>query len=157
MIRTATPADLPRLRAIQLACLAEPWDGLLESAVEGPQVTLVSTPRGHDGGETGDDAPVGYAVAFPSDGDGGEAYLAELAVAEGHRRVGHGSALLRALFDHLAAAGHERLTLTVREGDERARTFYDAHGFSTASRVPDHYEEDDALVLARAIQPSTSN
>ncbi|WP_247008827.1 GNAT family N-acetyltransferase [Halorientalis litorea] len=156
MIRAATPEDLPRLRALQLASLAEPWDGLLEPAIEGPPVVLVSTPRGHHGAATALDAdtPVGYAVAVP---EGADAYLAELAVAAGHRREGHGSALLDALADRLVAAGHERLTLTVHEGDRRARAFYDSHGFGVRSLLPEHYEDGDALVLARPVQASSSN
>jgi len=156
MIRAATVGDLPRLRALQLASLAEPWDGLLEPAIEGPPVVLVSTLRGRAGAATATDpaAPVGYAVAVP---EGADAYLAELVVASGHRREGHGTALLDALADRLAAAGHERLTLTVHEADRRARAFYDSNAFGVRSLLPEHYEDGDALVLVRPVQASSSN
>lgn len=151
MIRPARRGDLPRLRAIQLTALAEPWDGLLEPAVDGPQVALVAVPEGRR--PAGKRAPVGYAIAVP---EGGTAYLAELAVAAGHRRAGHGSALVDALADRLAAAGHDRLRLTVRASDRGARAFYDAQGFVAQSLLPAHYDAADALVLSRPLQASVS-
>ncbi|MFB6083464.1 MAG: N-acetyltransferase family protein [Halorientalis sp.] len=141
MIRPAASADLPRLRAIQRASLAEPWDGLLEPAVDGPPVVLVVT---DEAGE-----PAGYAVAIPQDA---VAYLAELAVAPAHRGEGRGSRLLAALCDRLAADGFEALELTVRADDERARSFYADHDFTERERLPDHYEDGDGLLLARPLQ-----
>ncbi|RXK51666.1 GNAT family N-acetyltransferase [Halorientalis pallida] len=141
MIRPARPADLGRLRAIQLASLAEPWDGLLEPAIDGPPVVLVVADEA--------DEPIGYAVAIPQDT---VAYLAELAVAAGHRGEGRGSRLLTALCDRLTADGFERLELTVRADDERARGFYDSNGFAEQERLPDHYEDGAGLLLARPLQ-----
>lgn len=141
MIRPATTADLPHLRAIQRASLTEPWTELLEPAVAGPQVALVVT--------DGTDEPRGYAVAIP---DATEAYLAEIAVAPDFRGEGRGSRLLAALCDRLAADGVATLRLTVRADDERARSFYDAHGFREEGRLTDHYEGGDGLVLVRPLQ-----
>ena len=140
MIRPATADDLPRLRAIQLASLAEPWDGLLEPAIDGPPAVLVVDEA---------DEPIGYAVAIPQDT---VAYLAELAVAAGHRGEGRGSRLLTALCDQLAADGFERLELTVRVDDERARNFYEEHDFTEQERLPAHYEDGDGRLLARPLQ-----
>jgi ribosomal-protein-alanine N-acetyltransferase len=152
MIREATPTDRSRLRAIQLASLEEPWGDLLEPAIEGPPVTLVVTDEeSHDvvtdRSERTESAPgdvVGYAVAIP---EGAVAYVAEIAVAPPHRGVGHGSALMAALLDRLAADGFERARLTVRETDRRAREFYGDHGFVVRSLLPCHYEEADGLLL----------
>jgi len=142
MIREATPADLPRLRAIQAASLEEPWEGLLEPAVGGPPVVRVATVEGAAS------VPVGYAVAIP-EADG--AYLAEFAVAPGHRREGHGSRLLSDLLERLAGEGFESVRLAVRARDEGAREFYGRHGFTERSRLPDGYEAGDGLVLARSL------
>ncbi|AQL43659.1 GNAT family N-acetyltransferase [Halorientalis sp. IM1011] len=138
MIRPARTVDLPHLRAIQTASLAEPWDGLLEPAIDGPPVVFVVTD------ET--DQPRGYAVAIPQDT---VAYLAELAVAPGYRGDGRGSRLLETLCDRLAADGFEALELTVRAEDERARSFYTDQGFTQQERLLDHYEDGDGLLLAR--------
>ncbi|MEF8852123.1 MAG: N-acetyltransferase [Haloarculaceae archaeon] len=135
-VREARPADLPRLRAIQTVALAEPWPELLSVAVDGPPVCLVHA----------DPDPTGYVLAVTGEDAG---YLAELAVAEGHRDEGQGSALLSALVERLGASGVEVVRLTVREVDERARSFYLARGFEERERLPDQYEDCDGLLLAR--------
>jgi ribosomal-protein-alanine N-acetyltransferase len=154
-VREATPEDLPRLRAIQTVVLAEPWPELLAIGVDGPPLCLVYA----------DPDPVGYALAIvdgsEAGGDGtdsrddgperGGAYLAELAVAEGHRGEGRGSALLSALVSRLRERGVGRLRVTVRVSDERARSFYEDHGFAVAERLPDKYEDGDGLLLVRSV------
>ena len=134
--REARPGDRARLRAIQRAALAEPWPDLLELGVDGPPLVLVV--------ET--DRPVGYALVV--DGDD-VAYLAEFAVAPGEQGRGYGSTLMGALLDRLDAAGVERVRLTARAADERARSFYERFGFSVVDEVPDHYRDGDGVVLAR--------
>jgi len=151
MIRPARPADRPRLRAIQTVSLAEPWPDLLDTAVEGAgTVRVVTAGENARPGPDGDaDQPVGYAVALPQDGT---AYLAEIAVAPGHRRQGHGSRLLTDLLARLSGEGFERVRLTVRVGDRGARAFYESHGFRVRSLLPHHYEREDGLVLVRSLQ-----
>lgn len=140
MIRPARAADLPRLRAIQLVALDQPWQGLLEPSITGPATVLVTT--------TPDDQPVGYAVAIPQDE---RAYLPEFAIAVGHRREGRGSALMERLCTRLAADGFETLTLTVKADDDTARAFYDSLGFQIESELLDHYESGDGLQLVRSL------
>jgi ribosomal-protein-alanine N-acetyltransferase len=157
-VRDARPGDLPRLRAIQTVTLAEPWPELLAVAVDGPPVCLVytaphlDTDTGADSDSVLDSAsrssPTGYALAV-ADEDAG--YLAELAVAEGHRGEGQGSALLDALVDRLRDRGVGTLRVTVRERDERARSFYASHGFVDRERLPDHYEDCDGRLLEREL------
>jgi ribosomal-protein-alanine N-acetyltransferase len=133
-IREAMPEDLPTLLAIQSVSLESRWPDLLETGISGPPLVLVSGPT-----------PVGYTLAV---GDA-PTYLAELAVAPGHRGGGHGSALLTAV---LARGGECRLT--TRADDERARRFYERHGFRVAERLPDHYAGDDGLLLVH--QPDSA-
>jgi ribosomal-protein-alanine N-acetyltransferase len=137
-VRPARPEDRPRLRAIQTVVLAEPWSELLETGIEGPPVCLVYA----------DPDPTGYALAVV---DGVVAYLAELAVAAGHRSRGQGSALLDALVGRLRTDGVDWLRVTVRETDERARSFYADRGFAVVERLPDHYDAGDGLALERPL------
>ena len=126
-IRAATPADCPRLLAIQAASLASNWPELLETAIDGAGTVLVAG-----------DTPVGYALAVGSQ----PTHLAELAVAPGHRNAGHGSALLTAILDEC-----EVCRLTARADDERARRFYERHGFRVDSFLPEHYEHGDGVAM----------
>ena len=160
MIRDATPRDRSRIRAIQLAALDEPWPELLDPAIEGPPIVLVTTAAPDSAGEFSTDQPtaespqlsrdepVGYAVAIPEDDS---AYLAEFAIATGYRRSGRGTALMDALCRRLANEGFEALRLTVKMGDEGARSFYDAQGFRVRSLLPHHYEAGDGLQLRRSL------
>lgn len=178
-IREARPGDLPKLRVIQAATLAEPWPALLELGVDGPPILLVATDP--------DAGPVGYALAVvgkgahapevsrTSDGERHEeppaeqnsraaelsagwepsdsaAYLVELAVAEPYQGSGRGSALLARLADYLRTDGCDRLRLTVRERDRRARSFYRDRGFERRERLPEHYESGDGLLLVWPLQ-----
>jgi len=140
-IRRARPADLPVLRTIQRRALAEPWPGLLEAGVDGPLSAVVV-----DVGQ-----PVGYAIVVA----GTSAYLPELAVHPDHQNRGHGSALLSTLVDCLSHE-HAELRVTVRVVDERARTFYERHGFERRDRISDHFESGDGLVLVRELSGLSS-
>jgi len=155
MIRDATLQDRSRIRAIQLAALDEPWPELLEPAIEGPPIVLVTTAAPDSTGELSAesahhsrDEPVGYAVAIPEDDS---AYLAEFAIATGYRRSGRGTALMDALCRRLANEGFEALRLTVKMDDEGARSFYDAQGFRVRSLLPHHYDSGDGLLLVRSL------
>lgn len=140
-VREAGDGDLPRLRAIRSASLPDAPPGLLEVAVRGACPVPVATTLGAT-------EPVGYALVT-RDGEGEVAYLAELAVGPGHRRRGHGSALLSAVLDRIA--GHDELRLTTRAADDRARAFYEAAGFEQLAVLPDHYGDVDGVLYGRRL------
>lgn len=138
-VRPGRPADGPRLHAIQAAALAEPWPALLDLALEdGPILRVVAT-----------DEPVGYAIALAADTT--LAYVPELAVDPAVQGQGHGTRLLDALCATLADRGVERVRLTAREVDERAREFYTDRGFAIVEQVPDQFETGAGLVLEREL------
>lgn len=134
-VRTGRPTDLGPLAPAQ-AALSDPAPELLAGALtrDGPATVLVAV----------DDQPVGYLLSLP----GPEAvYVPEIAVRPDRQGRGHGSALLSALFAR--ADGEVRLTVAVE--NERARRFYERHGFTVAERVPDRFESGDGLVLVRPV------
>lgn len=163
LLRSATPDDLPRLLAIQAAAFPDPHRSLLRSSVRA-RLALVATalppprdtqPRS-DGSSAPGTVPAGY-VLFTVDGE--SAYVAELAVAPGHRRQGHGRRLLAAVAAR--HPDHERLQLTTRVDNEDARAFYASLGFREAERLHDHYGRDgtgrdgdptDGLLLVRDLE-----
>jgi Acetyltransferases len=137
-VREGEPSDLPLLRAVQTAVLAEPWPELLAAAAEGPLPLYVV--------EDDPGPPVGYAVVVT---DGGSvAYAPEVAVDPSRQREGHGSRLLGEVSRRLAAAGYDELRVTVRANDDGARSFYADTGFSRVDRLDCHFENADGLLLS---------
>ncbi|MEU3821207.1 GNAT family N-acetyltransferase [Streptomyces sp. NPDC030392] len=65
-------------------------------------------------------------------------YVWELAVPEGHRRRGHGRALMRFAEDLVRAAGGDRLALRVDPGNSPARALYASLGYRP---LLTHYEK----------------
>lgn len=139
MIREATADELPHLQRLR-EFLAEPTPQLLEYAVDGPPLVLVSTATG---------TPVGYALVVVHDDAG---YVAELVVAPSHRREGRARRLLSTAFDRLRERGCSRVTLSVRPDAAPARALYESLGFEERDRQADYYADGaDALVLAREL------
>ncbi|MBG53541.1 MAG: GNAT family N-acetyltransferase [Alphaproteobacteria bacterium] len=67
------------------------------------------------------------------EGDG----VAQVFVAPSNFRRGLGSALLAAVEDILKEQGHEKIWLHCLEGNERARSLYEKHGWSVAKTIDD--------------------
>lgn len=139
-IREGRPADLPTLRRIQSTTLAEPSPDVLSAAAEGPLSLYVIV----------DEEPLGYAIVV-SDGES-VGYIPEIAVAPAFQGQSYGSQLLSHLITTFASDGFDQLRLTVRADDDRARSFYDDHGFECRERLPDYFETGDGLMLVRALE-----
>lgn len=82
-----------------------------------------------------------------------EMEILDLAVEPASRRRGVGSALVDAALEHGRKAGAASVFLEVRESNERARRFYQKHGFAVSGRRPRYYREpgEDALVMSRSL------
>lgn len=130
-VRPPEPDDASAIRSLQTH-LAYPAPELVDAALDGPFRVRVAT----DGGRV-----VGYAIALP----GRPTVLAELVVAQGHRRAGHASALLEAVTD-----GPGPVEVTTPVDNDAAIAFYEARGFEVEKRCPDYYDDgSDALRLVR--------
>lgn len=129
-VQDATATDVPALLGIQAAALPSPDPAFLRAAVR-TGLVLVAEPLAAGPGTD----PVGYLSHTVDDR---AVYVAELAVAPGHRRRGHASRLL----DAVAARYDDRaeLRLTTRRSNQRARAFYASAGFREARTLPGHYE-----------------
>lgn len=94
----------------------------------------------------GDDTLVGYAVAW---GVLDQGELANLCVRPEQFGSGLAVRLLEEVLARLAARGVSQCFLEVRESNERARRFYERHGFREVGRRKRYYVEpdEDALVL----------
>lgn len=139
-IRRGERADLPHLRRVQAATLAEPAPDLLRAAAaDGPPELFVAD----DGG------PAGYVLLVT----GAVAYLPELAVAPARQGEGVGTALLDAVVSDLRRRenGPDRLRVTARADDDRAREFYESRGFEVVERLPDFFESAAGLAMVREL------
>lgn len=70
------------------------------------------------------------------------AHLVLLAVRPTHRRLGIGRRLVEWLMDSARTAGIASVHLELRAGNESARRFYRAMGFSESVLVPGYYRSD---------------
>lgn len=132
-IRPMRSDDGPAVRSLQEHLeYADP--DLVPAALDGPFLGWVAEVGG---------SVVGYAVALP----GGETALSELVVGPGHRRAGHGRALVEAVD---SATQDDALVVTTPATAVEAREFYAALGFEVDGRIEGHYADGaDALRLVR--------
>ena len=76
-----------------------------------------------------------------------EAEILNLAVEQGSRRRGQGSALLQATEDQLRVLGVKRLFLEVRESNAVGIAFYRKQGFRQAGRRAGYYHQPEEAAL----------
>ena len=132
-VRSATSADLPALAG--LAGLSESTRRSLERDLARAEVADTRAPvvlvavRDHT-------EVVGAGLGLLQHDEG---HVLDLAVAPGHRRLGVGTVLLRALLDELLARGARAVTLEVRAGNLGAQGLYRAEGFTVEGRRPGYY------------------
>jgi tRNA threonylcarbamoyladenosine biosynthesis protein TsaB len=142
-IRTYTPADSEALFAI---CRRSPeaaqWSqesyGL---AAASGQIVLVAETAGQIRG---------FLVARVA---GGEAEILNMAVEVGQRRKSMGSMLLTAAVAAARTQEAQRIYLEVRESNQAAATFYEAHGFSKIGKRAKYYSgpTEDAVLMEKKL------
>ena len=143
LIRAATPADVPQMRALeQQAETAAHWSEREYAALFSPDapqrlalVAIADTPQ-----------ICGFAIARWGPG---EWEIENVVVAAEHRRQGIGRALVRKLLQAAGEGGAEVVLLEVRQSNTAARQLYEGLGFVEAGRRPDYYRDpvEDALLL----------
>lgn len=144
-LRTARPADLPRMVRIERASFPLPWsEGAFRSVMRRDDARLIVADRA---GEV-----VGYAaVWFAAD----EGELGDIAVDPERRREGVGRRLVDAVVEEARRREAQQIFLQVRESNRAALRLYEAAGFRKAGRRPGYYRSpsEDALVLLRPVRP----
>jgi GNAT superfamily N-acetyltransferase len=157
-IRDLRPDETPFLQEMLYAALAWRPDvelPPLEWVMEHPQVAPFHTAWGRDGDTAlvaEDGVPIGLAwYRFFTDAEHGEGFVDEqtpevaVAVADGHRGDGVGTALLEAIHARAREAGISRISLAV-DHDNPARRLYERLGYVALAES----EDDDRLVLELA-------
>jgi ribosomal protein S18 acetylase RimI-like enzyme len=156
VIRPATPADEPALRALDLAT----WSTLSSPAPAPPP----DRPFELDGVLVAEleDGIAGYVKvgqALPIEASRHVLEIKGLAVSAAHRRRGVGRALVHAAIAAARDAGGLRLTLRVLAHNEGARALYAACGFEIEGvlrgyfRLDGRYVDDVLMALPLSLYP----
>jgi [ribosomal protein S18]-alanine N-acetyltransferase len=147
LIRPATPADIPYMRALELqadsaAHWAEREYGALFAPDAPKRIALVA-------GE-GSDVVIGFLIAFCGL-DGWE--IENVVVDNSRRRSGIGTALVDELLREAAHRAVPAILLEVRESNVVARRVYEKIGFSEVGRRLGYYQNpaEDALLLKYSV------
>ncbi|MFT4260209.1 ribosomal protein S18-alanine N-acetyltransferase [Microbacterium sp.] len=141
-LRTATPADLDGIMAIERASFpTDAW------SAESMAAELAS-PHSRYLVDEVDGAIVGYGGVRALQG-GADADIQTIALAAHRRGHGRGRALLRALLDAAAQRGAREVFLDVRADNHTAHGLYVSEGFVEIGRRPRYYQPDDvdAIVM----------
>ena len=129
--------------ALEAASFTNPWskDALLWE-MRNSDVTRVYVARDDDGSLL---AFCACWVIFD------EVHINTMAVAEGRRRQGVASALLKFVLADASAAGARKATLEVRQSNQAAIRLYESLGFEVVATRPGYYTkpDEDALILWR--------
>ncbi len=135
-------AMLESVAALERLCFASPWSA--------QSLELL----------TNDGIGVGYLLTDPASPDTTVAYggmlitvdegqITNIATHPDHRRLGYGTAILRALLRHAKEAHLDSVSLEVRASNAAAIALYRAAGFAEAGRRKGFYTKptEDALVM----------
>lgn len=145
LIRTATLEDLEDVSVIESSAFSNPWPARTFRSLLRREHALITVAEAHWS------EILGYAVAWWVQD---QAELSNLAVKEGYRGQGIGSALLDRVLLDLRAAGVKGLFLEVRVSNDQAFALYRSRGFLEVATRRDYYRNprEDARILLKAFE-----
>jgi [ribosomal protein S18]-alanine N-acetyltransferase len=139
LVRTATPADLPRMMEIaRHAVTAAQWtQPQYEQVFSSSRRVMVIEEKS---------TVLGFIIGR---GAAGEWEIENIAITEAARRRGLGTRLLGEFLHHIRNNGAVGVFLEVRESNLAARKLYEKWAFIEAGRRQSYYQDppEDALLL----------
>jgi [ribosomal protein S18]-alanine N-acetyltransferase len=139
-IRRATGADLLAIVRIENASFAQPWPhDAFERFLDQPGFLVATGERGEITGYIVADVTRQYGRSL--------GHVKDIAVHPDRRGRGVGSALLSQALAVLVAHGVDSVKLEVRESNDGAKQLYRQFGFEPLRRVPNYYDDEDAIVM----------
>ncbi len=154
-VREMKVDDLPQVLEIQKALAFQDWNerqfcaeiaagyALCVVYEDAAQFNTNEDPR-----LRGDDI-LGYAIFHLM---GPDSELLSIATSTAHQRSGIGTALLDAGLSRLDFAGGDRMFLEVREGNAKARSFYEKHGFEPYAERKKYYADGENAILYQKLK-----
>ena len=106
---------------------------------EDPRDSIGASPLQNDSKDI-----LGYAIFHLM---GPDSELLSIATSSAHQRSGIGTALLDAGLAHLDFAKGDKMFLEVREGNTKARRFYEKHGFEPYAERKKYYADGENAIL----------
>ncbi|MBQ9225548.1 MAG: GNAT family N-acetyltransferase [Fibrobacter sp.] len=106
---------------------------------EDPRDSIGASPLQNDSKDI-----LGYAVFHLM---GPDSELLSIAANASHQRAGIGTALLNAGLANLDFAKGDKMFLEVREGNTKARRFYEKHGFEPYAERKKYYADGENAIL----------
>lgn len=149
-VREMKKDDLPQVLEIQKALAFQDWNerqfcaeiaagyALCVVYEDAAQFNTKEDPRLRE------DDILGYAVFHLM---GPDSELLSIAANASHQRAGIGTALLDAGLAHLDFAKGDKVFLEVREGNTKARRFYEKHGFEPYAERKKYYADGENAIL----------
>jgi ribosomal-protein-alanine N-acetyltransferase len=130
--RPISPADLDRILEIEGESFGrDAYDrNLFANYLRTPRVVFLAAERGR--------RICGYSLAVAS---GARAEVVSIAVAPRYRGKGAARVLMESTLRRLARQGVTRVSLTVKAGNDAARTLYEKYGFVKTRMVRAYYED----------------
>ena len=158
-VREMKVDDLPQVLEIQKALAFQDWnerqfcaeiaagyalcvvyeDAAQFNTNEDPRDSIGASPLQNDSKDI-----LGYAVFHLM---GPDSELLSIATSAAHQRSGIGTALLNAGLAHLDFAKGDKMFLEVREGNAKARRFYEKHGFEPYAERKKYYADGENAIL----------
>lgn len=144
-IRMPRVEDLPSINDIEKGSFPHPWDSdVFQDIVEyqgkimlrGAFIRMVVA--------ISQDRVVGYIV-WTEGLNLQQGHILNIAVRKKMWGQGVGRKLLQNSIDSMNQQNMNQVRLEVREGNLRARKFYEQLGFQQKARIPAYYEDEDAL------------
>ncbi len=145
--------DLPQVLQIQKALAFQDWNErqFCAEIAAGYALCVVfeggaqsnSTQSNEDPRLRGDNI-LGYAIFHLM---GPDSELLSIATSSAHQCSGIGTALLDAGLAHLDFAKGDKVFLEVREGNTKARRFYEKHGFEPYAERKKYYADGENAIL----------
>ncbi len=145
MIRTANPADLDAIMAIENASF--PTDAWSSQAM----AAELATDHSHYLVDEEAGAVVGYAGLRSVRGNP-DADIQTIALLEARRGEGRGRAMLRGLLAEASARGAREVFLEVRADNPAAEALYLSEGFEEIGRRPRYYQPDDVDAIVMKVK-----
>lgn len=143
-IRKMHREDIPDVAELERKIFSDAWSerAILETLSCGQAMILTAYEK---------QKLIGYLILYGLLEDG---EIARIAVAEGSRRQGVASRMLREAEILCADDGMKKLLLDVREGNQGAIAFYEKHGFVRDGLRRNYYSDpvEDAILMSLTIR-----